>query len=52
MKILHFINSLATGGAEKLLLESLPLYEKHGITADLLLLNKKESPFLKKLKEE
>ena len=52
MKILHFINSLATGGAEKLLLESLPLYEKHGITADLLLLNKKESPFLKKLKED
>lgn len=52
MKILHLINSLETGGAEKLLLDSLPLYEKQGITADLLLLNETDAPFLKELKEK
>lgn len=49
MKILHVINSLETGGAEKLLLDSLPLYTNLGITADLLLLNETNSPFLKEL---
>ncbi|RQP13997.1 MAG: glycosyltransferase [Chryseobacterium sp.] len=38
MKILQVINSLATGGAEKLLLETLPLYAERGIQMDLLLL--------------
>jgi len=52
MKILHLINSLETGGAEKLLLESLPLYADLGITADLLLLKETDSPFLKELKEK
>ena len=46
MKVLHLINSLNTGGAEKLLLESLPLYNKKKIQGDLLLLNSKEYPFL------
>lgn len=45
MKILHIINSLNTGGAEKLLVETLPLYEKKNIEVDLLLLSKKETPF-------
>ena len=45
MKILHIINSLNTGGAEKLLVETLPLYEKKNIEVDLLLLSKKEAPF-------
>ena len=45
MKILHIINNLNTGGAEKLLVETLPLYEKKNIEVDLLLLSKKESPF-------
>lgn len=49
MKILHIINSLATGGAEKLLLETLPLYNSNGITADLLVLNGANHPFLTKL---
>ncbi len=52
MKILHLINSLETGGAEKLLLDSLPLYADLGITADLLLLKETDSLFLKELKEK
>ncbi len=52
MKILHVINSLATGGAEKLILETIPKYNRQGIQADVLLLNGKEHPFLQALKEE
>lgn len=52
MKILHVINSLATGGAEKLLLDTLPLYHQKGISVDLLVLNGSETPFLKKLKAQ
>jgi glycosyltransferase involved in cell wall biosynthesis len=51
MKILQVINSLNTGGAEKLLLESIPLYIKKGIKMDLLLLNGAETPFLTALKK-
>jgi len=51
MKILHVINSLATGGAEKLLLETLPLYDEKGIKADLIVLNGTNSPFLEALKQ-
>jgi len=52
MKILHVINSLAIGGAEKLLLDTLPLYHQKGISVDLLILNGSETPFLKKLREK
>jgi glycosyltransferase involved in cell wall biosynthesis len=51
MKILQIINSLATGGAEKLLLETLPLYKEKGIEVDLLVLNGNDSPFLTELKK-
>jgi len=51
MKILHIINSLATGGAEKLLLEVLPIINEKGIQADILVLNADENPFLKRLTE-
>lgn len=50
MKVLQVINSLDTGGAEKLLLETIPLYNKKGIEVDLLLLNGKMTPFLETLK--
>jgi glycosyltransferase involved in cell wall biosynthesis len=50
MKVLHVINSLQTGGAEKLLLETIPLYNKKEIKTDLLLLNGKETPFVATLK--
>lgn len=46
MKILHIINSLETGGAEKLIIETLPMYAMKGITVDLLLLNGSTNPFL------
>ena len=52
MKILHIINSLNTGGAEKLLLETLPLYNKMGVNVDLLVLNGIEYPFLKEFKKQ
>ncbi|NNC50718.1 MAG: glycosyltransferase [Flaviramulus sp.] len=51
MKILHLINSLDTGGAEKLVLESLPLFNNQSIQADLALLNGYNYPFLKALKK-
>ncbi|UMB60346.1 glycosyltransferase [Lutibacter sp. A80] len=52
MKVLQVINSLHTGGAEKLLLESIPLYVKQGIKMDILLLNGSETPFLTALKKQ
>jgi glycosyltransferase involved in cell wall biosynthesis len=50
MKVLQVINSLTSGGAEKLLLETIPLYNKKGIEVDLLVLNGKNYPFLEALK--
>ncbi|MFT6745116.1 MAG: glycosyltransferase involved in cell wall biosynthesis [Bacteroidia bacterium] len=52
MKILHVINSLHTGGAEKLLLETLPRYEKSGIELDLLVLNGQETSFYESFSAE
>ena len=49
MKILHIINSLVTGGAEKLIIDTLPLYKKEGVDVDLVLLNGKDTPFHKKM---
>lgn len=51
MRILHVINSLATGGAEKLLLESCTVYQQKGIEVHVLLLNGVSHPFLEQLKE-
>ena len=52
MKIVHIINNFASGGAEKLLLDTIPLYREKGIEVDLLLLNGKPSPFMNALKEK
>lgn len=52
MKVLHIINSLGSGGAEKLIEESLPFMNNiEGIKADVLLLTDKNNVFDKKLKE-
>lgn len=51
MKVLHVINSLATGGAEKLLLESCTVYHQKGIEVHVLLLNGVSHPFLEQLKK-
>jgi glycosyltransferase involved in cell wall biosynthesis len=50
MRILQIITNLGTGGAEKLLVDSVPLYIEKGIDMDLLLLNGKEYPFSNQLK--
>ena len=50
MKVLHIINSLATGGAEKLIVETLPLFQEQGVQADVLLLNGSEYPLFKELR--
>lgn len=52
MKILQVINWMDTAGAEKLLLETIPIYIKKGVKMDLLLLNGKKSPFLKELESQ
>jgi len=52
MKILHIINSLETGGAEKLLVDTLPLYAARGLSVDLLLLNGSSQPFLEELAQK
>ncbi len=50
MKVLQIINSLATGGAEKLILETVPLFNKQGIQMDVALLNGEPHPFFEALK--
>ncbi|HBV14170.1 glycosyltransferase [Chryseobacterium carnipullorum] len=46
MKILQVIGGLGTGGAEKLLVDSIPLMTEKGNEVDLLLLNGTKTPFL------
>jgi hypothetical protein len=51
MKVLHVINNLGTGGAEKLLLDTIPLFNQRGCEVDLLLIDGMDYPYLNKLKE-
>lgn len=51
MKVLQVIDSLNTGGAEKLLLETIPLIIQKQIEVDLLVLDCAEYPYMKQLKE-
>lgn len=50
MRVLQIINSLETGGAEKLILDTIPHYVKAGIKMDLLLLWDDQQPFVKALR--
>jgi glycosyltransferase involved in cell wall biosynthesis len=50
MKVLHVINAMTTGGAEKLLLDTIPLYNAKAIQSDVLVLNGDSYPFLTVLK--
>jgi len=52
MKILHIINSLNIGGAEKLLVDMIPLFREKGYQIDILLFDGTETPFKKILKEK
>jgi glycosyltransferase involved in cell wall biosynthesis len=51
LKVLQIINSLSTGGAEKLIVETLPLYRELGVEMDVLLFDGTPFPFYKKLEE-
>jgi len=51
MKVLQVINSLNIGGAEKLLVDSIPLYKAKGINMELLLLNGTKTPFFYELEK-
>ncbi|MBL7707162.1 MAG: glycosyltransferase [Taibaiella sp.] len=50
MRVLQIINSLETGGAEKLILDTIPHYVKAGIQMDLLLLWDHQQPFVEALR--
>lgn len=51
MKIAHLINSLATGGAEKLVIDTVPLYQQAGIITDVIVANGTQYPFFQQLQE-
>jgi glycosyltransferase involved in cell wall biosynthesis len=51
MKLLLVINSLGTGGAEKLLVETIPKYKEKNIEVEILLLNGEEHLFYKELQD-
>lgn len=50
MKSLHVINSLNTGGAEKLILDSIPIYQRKGVKTDVLTLSSQKSTFREMLR--
>lgn len=51
MKILQVITSLHTGGAEKLIVDSVPIYQKKGINTDVLVLKDEQTQFWKQLQK-
>ncbi|CAC9976408.1 MULTISPECIES: glycosyltransferase [Flavobacterium] len=51
MKVLQIITSLSIGGAEKLIVDSVPLYQAKGIEMDVLSINNRKTPFWEKLEK-
>ncbi len=51
MKVLHIINSLNYGGAEKLLLDTIPLYNSKGIETHIFLLDSQKTSFYNELEQ-
>lgn len=51
MKVLQIINSLGTGGAEKLIVDAVPLYQKEGVAVDVLCLKNKKTEFWRTLEQ-
>lgn len=45
MRVLQIITSLGTGGAEKLLVDTIPMYKNYGIDIEVLLINGNRTPF-------
>ncbi len=52
MKLLHIINGLEMGGAEKLIAETLPIYKKQGMDVELLLTTNFNTPLSKELEKK
>ena len=52
MKILQVITSLHVGGAEKLIVDMVPLYREQGHQVDVLLFDGTETPFKKRLRDK
>jgi len=52
MKVLHVINNLDIGGAEKLLIEALPKFMEEGVEVELAILDGTTYPFLKQLQKK
>lgn len=52
MRVLQILNSLATGGAEKLVVDSVPLLQRNGLDVDVLVLKKGNTPFREILAKE
>lgn len=52
MRILHVITMLDIGGAERLMVDLLPLLQEKGNDVDLLLLDGVETPFKKEIKQK
>lgn len=51
MKVLHIINTLAVGGAERLLVDALPIMKSQGVDARVLMLFSSGGGFEKQLRE-
>lgn len=51
MKILHIITSLKTGGAEKLMVDLLPLLKQDGYDVSLAIMNPERTPFYHQLEK-
>jgi glycosyltransferase involved in cell wall biosynthesis len=51
LRVLQVITSLYTGGAEKLIVDSVSLYQDKDIKMDVLTLNNNKTPFWKKLEQ-
>ena len=52
MKVLHVINNLDIGGAEKLILEAFPKFKEEGVELELAILDGTAYPFLKQLQKK
>lgn len=52
MKILQVITSLHIGGAEKLIVDMVPLYHEQGFQVDVLLFDGTDTPFKRQLQEK
>lgn len=52
MKVLQIITSLNTGGAEKLIIDTVPLYQQKGIEMDVVCLLNKKTAFWEELEEK